>query len=255
MPATNVKKFYSTVEFASWADRAGLTSDEHYLIARYLNKRKKTLEAGTGGGRILFEMKQAGFTSLYGYDFVPEFIERARQKDPDYSIGFEVQDATCLSYEDSSFDQIVYLQQFICVLEDEQARAKALKEAHRILKPGGTALFSFLSLRTKSAGLVYPAYVAYLYVIRKLRRADRSIRYFPYNYRGGKLNFQSLLLGTGPYLYRFTLSEADYALRQVGFRITAVASREQINRKFMYNSVEEMSGKPIRKALFFVCTK
>ena len=97
-------------------------------------------------------MKNLGFTSLHGYDFVPGFIERARQRDADHSIRFEVQDATSLSYEDASFDQIVYLQQFICVLDDEAARAKALKEAYRVLRVGGTALFSFLSLKTKSGG-------------------------------------------------------------------------------------------------------
>lgn len=255
MTTTEVKNFYTTVEFPSWANREGLTSDEKYLIKRYLKKREKTLEAGTGGGRILFEMQQRGFTSLHGFDFLPEFIKRARQKDPSGSINFEIQDASNLEYPDSAFDQIIYLQQFICVLEDEEARAKALKEACRILKPGGTGLFSFLSLKTKSAGPVYPAYLGYLYVIRKLRRSDRSIRYFPYNYRGGKLNLHSLLLGTGPYLYRYTLREAYDALREVGFKIKAVGSREQINRGVMYNHIEEMDGKAIRKAICFVCTK
>jgi ubiquinone/menaquinone biosynthesis C-methylase UbiE len=255
MPATSVKEFYSTVEFDSWAARQGLTHDERYLIEKYLDRKSKTVEAGTGGGRILFEMKKLGFTSLYGYDFVPELIERARQKDASRSICFEVQDATSLRYPDSFFDQIVYLQQFICVLDDDRARAKALKEACRILKVGGTALFSFLSFKTKSGGASYPAYLAYLYLVRKLRGSDRSIRYFPYNYRGGKLNFPSLLLGTGPYLYRYTLREAYHALRQVGLKITAVGSREQITRGVMYKSFEEMEGKPIRKAIYFVCRK
>jgi SAM-dependent methyltransferase len=255
MPATGVKEFYSTVEFDSWADRQGLTPDERYLIERYLDRNGKTLEAGTGGGRILFEMKNLGFSSLDGFDFVPEFIERARQKDPKRSINFNVQDATRLRYEDCSFDQIVYLQQFISVLDDDEARAKALKEAYRVLKAGGTALFSFLSFKTKSGGPSYPAYLAYLYVVRKLRREGRSIRYFPYNYRGGKLNLPSLLLGGGPYLYRYTLREAYDALLSVGFTVTAVGSREQISRGFMCESVDEMERKPIRKAIYFVCKK
>lgn len=255
MGATGVKAFYSTVEFDSWADRKGLTPDEKYLIERYLDKKGKTLEAGTGGGRILLEMKDLGFTSLHGYDFVSGLIERAKQRDSRHSIRFEVQDATSLSYEDESFDQIVYLQQFICVLDDHAARGKALKEAARILRVGGTALFSFLSFKTRSGGAVYPMYLAYLYLVRKLRRSNRSIRYFPYNYRGGRLNLPSLLLGGGPYLYRYTLQEASDALREVGFKIIAVGSREQIGRGVMYKSVEEMECQPIRKAIYFVCTK
>lgn len=252
---SETKEFYSTVEFISWADRQGLTDDEKFLIEKYLSKNGKTLEAGTGGGRILFEMKNLGFTFLHGYDFVPEFIERARQRDANHSIRFEVHDGTRLAYKDASFDQIVYLQQFICVLDDEAARAKALKEAYRVLRVGGTALFSFLSFKTKSGGPSYPAYLGYLYLIRKLRRSDRSIRYFPYNYRGGKLNLPSLLLGGGPYLYRYTLHEAYHALSEVGFKIKAVGSREQITQGMMYKSVEEMEGKPIRKAIYFVCEK
>jgi SAM-dependent methyltransferase len=255
MIASETKEFYSTVEFGSWADRRGLTHDEKYLIERYLDRDGKTLEAGTAGGRILFEMKNLGFTSLHGYDFVPEFIERARQSDPDHRICFEVHDGTRLGYEDASFDQIVYLQQFICVLDDEAARAKALAEAFRILRARGTAVFSFLSFKTKSGGPSYPAYLAYLYLVRKLRRSERSIRYFPYNYRGGKLNLPSLLLGGGPYLYRYTLREAHHALREVGFTIRAVGSREQITQGFMYDSVDEMEGQPIRKAIYFVCKK
>jgi SAM-dependent methyltransferase len=255
MLRSETKEFYSTVEFVSWADRQGLTHDEKYLIEKYLNKKGKTLEAGTGGGRILFEMKNLGFTSLHGYDFVPAFIERARQRDTHHRICFEVHDGTRLGYKDASFDQIVYLQQFICVLDDEVARAKALKEAYRVLRVGGTALFSFLSFKTKSGGPSYPAYLAYLYLIRKLRRSDRSIRYFPYNYRGGRLNLPSLLLGTGPYLYRYTLREAYHALREVRFKVTAVGSREQITRGLMYTSIEEMEGQPIRKAIYFVCSK
>lgn len=255
MLQSETKKFYSTVEFDSWANRRGLTFDEKYLIESYLDKNGRTLEAGTGGGRILFEMKNLGFAFLHGYDFVPEFIERARQRDTSHSIGFEVHDGTRLGYEDSSFDQIVYLQQFICVLDDEAARTKALTEAFRVLRVGGTALFSFLSLKTRSGGAAYPAYLGYLYVVRKLRRSDRSIRYFPYNYCGGRLNLSSLLLGSGPYLYRYTLREAYQALREVGFKVTAVGSREQITQRVMYDSIEQMEGQPIRKAMYFVCRK
>ena len=55
------------------------------------------------------------------------------------------------------------------------------------------------------------------------------------------------MVATGPYLYKYTLSEAYHALRKVGFKVTAVGSREQITRGVMYKSVEEMEGKPIRK--------
>jgi len=66
-----------------------------------LNKNGKTVEAGTAGGRILREMKDLGFQELYGYDYVSEFIEQAKQREASQSISFEVQDATDLTYENS----------------------------------------------------------------------------------------------------------------------------------------------------------
>ena len=54
----NNKAIYSTVEFDSWAFREGLIDTERFLIEQYLDKEGKTLEAGTGGGRILLEMKK-----------------------------------------------------------------------------------------------------------------------------------------------------------------------------------------------------
>lgn len=93
------KEVYRTVEFETWADKKGLNEDEKYLIVKYLNKNGKKVEAGTAGGRILREMKDLGFQELYGYDYVPEFIEQAKQREASQSISFEVQDATDLNCE------------------------------------------------------------------------------------------------------------------------------------------------------------
>jgi 2-polyprenyl-3-methyl-5-hydroxy-6-metoxy-1,4-benzoquinol methylase len=88
------KEVYNTVEFDAWADKTGLNEDEKYLIVNYLNKNGKTVEAGTATGRILWEMNTLGFQELYGYDYVPEFIEQAKQREQSQNISFEVQDAT-----------------------------------------------------------------------------------------------------------------------------------------------------------------
>ena len=135
------RNIYETVEFDNWAYREGLDYEENFLIEKYLNKDLRTLEAGTGGGRIILEMKNLGFTSLQAYDYLPGFIEQAKKKDPTGTISFEVEDATDLSYEDCSFDQILYLQQIISSIDGADHKLKALKEAYRILKQGGTALF------------------------------------------------------------------------------------------------------------------
>ncbi|MCC3406934.1 MAG: class I SAM-dependent methyltransferase [Microcoleus sp. PH2017_10_PVI_O_A] len=145
---------FSNVEFTKWAYLEELKIEEKYLIQKYLEKQGKTIEAGTGGGRILIEMQKLGFTSLSGFDCAPEMIEVAQQRAGNNGLSFEVQDATNLPYEDSSFEQAIYLQQIICFIQDDLGRLNAFKEAHRILKKGGYILFSFLCFdcRVKNIG-------------------------------------------------------------------------------------------------------
>lgn len=77
------KEVYSTVEFHRWADRTDLNADEPYLITHCLKPTGRTLEAGTGGGRILPAMRRMGFTDLHGFDFVLGLIDKARAADGD----------------------------------------------------------------------------------------------------------------------------------------------------------------------------
>jgi SAM-dependent methyltransferase len=251
MPPVKSKEYYHSPEgFDEWSERTGLYPDENYVIQKYLDPGRKTLEAGTGAGRILGEMKNFGFTSLYGYDFCSAFIERAKQRDTSGSICFEVQDATCLNYEDSSFDQILYVQQLISIIDDGAGRAKALKEAYRILRVGGTAIFSFISFETKTGGIMYQLYLMYLYLIRKLTGSNRSVQYTPLKTQGS-----AVFLDRGPYLYRYKLQEACDDLTEVGFKVVAISCRDLMIQGKMYDSLAAMSEQSIKGAIYFVCQK
>ena len=253
MSPINHKQVFRTVEFDAWADGKGLNEDEKYLIVKYLNKKGNTVEAGTAAGRILREMKDLGFQELYGYDYVPEFIEQAKQRDASQSISFEVQDATDLTYENSSFEQIIYLQQIVCVIEEEDKRLKALTEAYRILKNGGTALFSFLNFesRIKSPLVVY---LAYLGMLRRLSGSNRSIQYIPWLNLGGKFNFLALL-DRGPYPYWYKIQEAQQMLTKAGFKIVGVGSSYQISQGKMCDDIESLKHELTAGMLYFVCKK
>lgn len=253
MSMVNNKEVYSTVEFDSWASGKYLHPEEKYLIEKYLDKEGKTLEAGTAGGRILLELNKLGFESLHGFDYITEFIEQARQKDTSHSITFEVQDATSLNYEDSYFDQAIYLEQIISSIDDEVGRLKAVKEAHRILKSGGTALFSFLSFDVRSKSAVYLPYLMYLRFYRKLRGLNRSIQYLPWLKLGGKFNFSSFL-DAEPYVYWYKLQEVDQILREAGFAVVAIGSAYQINQGRMHE-LETLVNEPLEGMIYFVCKK
>lgn len=253
MSLINNKEVFRTVEFDIWADGKGLNEDEKYLIVKYLNKNGKTVEAGTAGGRILREMKDLGFQELYGYDYVPELIEQAKQRDASQSIFFEVQDATDLNYENSSFEQIIYLQQIVSVIEEEDKRLKALREAYRILKKDGTALFSFLNFesRIKSPFVVY---LAYLSMLRRLSGSNRSIQYIPWLKLGGNFNFLALL-DRGPYPYWYKIQEGQQILTKAGFKIVGVGSSYQIGQGKMCDDIESLKNQPIAGMLYFVGKK
>ncbi|MCD8489465.1 MAG: class I SAM-dependent methyltransferase [Desertifilum sp.] len=123
------KEMYSTWEFNRWAYGVNLDRDDKFLFANYLDKNRKTVEAGTGGGRLVLGLQELGFKSLYGFDFVPELIETAKSRDKSHRICFEVQDATNLGYESQSFDQIVYLQNIISSIDEKEKRSQALKRS------------------------------------------------------------------------------------------------------------------------------
>jgi ubiquinone/menaquinone biosynthesis C-methylase UbiE len=248
------KTVFSTVEFDSWAHRTRLIPAEKFLIENYLVKRGKTLEAGTAGGKILFEMKAMGFDSLHGFDFVPEFIEQARKKDVNHEISFEVGDAVSLKYEDSSFDQLIYLQQIISFIEGEEPRLRALQEAYRILKTGGVAVFSFLSFDIRVTSPLYYSYVTYLRCLRMLRRSSLSIHHLPWLKLGGTPNIGSLF-DKGPYGYWYSLSEIHQLLNHVGFKVTALGSTRQIDQGVMKDSYDDLVGEQLAGMLYIVCTK
>ncbi len=249
------KEMYSTVEFNFWAYKEySLSSSDKFLIATYLDENLKTLEAGTGGGRIISCMKAVGFTNLYAFDYVPEFIEIAKRRDITNSINFAVEDAVALSYGDNEFEQLVYLQQVLCNIEDEAGRFNAFKEAYRILKPGGTAIFSLLNFDSRAKSPFYLPYLAYLRLLRKLTHVNRSIQYLPQLKYAGNTNLQSLL-DEPPYLYWYRVEEAYQIMKAANFEIVALGSNFQINQGKLPNSLEDFLQEPNQGMLYFVCTK
>mgnify|MGYP002776997935 CR=1 FL=1 len=258
------QKMYQTIEFG-WAYLSDLSLRETYLIETYLDKTGKTVDAGTGGGRILLSLKTLGFNDLYGFDFVPEFIEVAKQRDASHSIVYDVKDATCLDYQDNFFDQILYLEQIICCIEDDSARFNALKQAHRILKKGGIALFSFLSFDARIRSPMYLPCLVYLSLLRKLCKSQHSIQYLPCLKLGrkagshrqpgsGTFNWLALL-DRPPYTYWYKLQEAYQVLRAANFEVVAIGSDYQISQNKMHLLPETLVNQPLQGMLYFVCKK
>lgn len=254
MKPQNNKDVYSTVEFAQWAHRAALLPAEQHVIERYVNPAGPTLEAGTGGGRIVLAMRDLGFQRLGGFDFVPEFITEARSKNPQGDIDFRVGDATRLEYADGSFPQVLYLQQILSLIESDEMRQAALRESFRILAPGGIAIFSLLSYEARKDQFPYNVFLGWNRLQRTLRGVRRSPQYWPWLKLGGRFNWPALL-DRGPYVYWFRVGELDRFFHTVGYRIEAVASNRQIENGKMADSCAALEGQPLTGTLFVVCRK
>ena len=219
------RDFFRDVEREYWAEAEGLKDEERALIERYLDPVQPTLDAGTGGGRIPRALAALGFGELTGFDFAPELIAAARASDAEGAIAFDVADATALPYEDGRFGQALYLQQVVCTIEDPAGRESALREAARVLRPGGLALFSFVCLESRVASPAQRAYVTYLRAYRTLRRDRRPIQSMPRLRLRGRFD-PGALRDSGPYNWWYPAEEAERALTDAGLEVEAIGFGE-----------------------------
>lgn len=117
------KDLYSNRLFKIWAQNQGLLDTEKYPVNTYLlNKNGRIIEAGTGRGRIIFEVEKLGFSELQAFDFVKSMIDPSNSKkiSLNSNVEFKVADASNLDlYKSGNFDYLIYLQQVLCFLEKE----------------------------------------------------------------------------------------------------------------------------------------
>lgn len=142
----------------------------------------------------------------------------------------------------------------ISSIEGEEKRLSALKEAYRILRHQGIALFSFLNFYARAKTPTYWLYLNYLRLFRLLSRSDRGIQEQPWLKPGGKPNLAALL-DRGPYVYWYRVEEMYQQLESVGFRILALGSSYQIHQGELPTALETFLNQPISGGLYFVCSK
>lgn len=100
------------------------------------------IDVGCGSGRLAEPLSQV-FTGKYlGLDVVPQLIEFARRKVARPAWRFELTEGFNIPEEDAVADMICFFSVFTH-LRHEQSYLY-LREAKRVLKPGGKILFSFL---------------------------------------------------------------------------------------------------------------
>jgi ubiquinone/menaquinone biosynthesis C-methylase UbiE len=223
-------KLFSNELFDDWVTREELIPAEEWLLSKYLtDKSKNVLEAGTGGGRIAFQIERMGFNNITAFDFVSSMIEFASSKAQKLgsSIIFKTLDASNLSVlEDNSFDYLVYLQQVLCFIDKENLFENSLKEAYRISKKGEITIFSFLNFPSRKINYLLSPLLGFL---RSLRNEKIAGQYLPWLKFNNRINWK-LFNRNQPLTYWVKKEQIVSLLESTGFSILEVGTESELKK-------------------------
>lgn len=109
-------------------------------FAESLRGRRRVLDAGCGAGRFLPILADLG-CEVEGLDLSPGLIRRARADHPSFAT--RVGTLTELPFESAEFDG--YFSWYSTIHSADPDLERLLREAHRVLVPGGSILVAFQS--------------------------------------------------------------------------------------------------------------
>lgn len=143
MVDADLDKFYSTAYRDCWA----MIDKDPWLRARVdavinllgAKPGERVLEIGCGDGLVTLAAAKTG-AEVWGVDPSKPSVEAARNKAKELGVNahFEVGSAYALPFKDGEFDRAIMTE----VLEHLEDPQRGLREARRVLKPGGVISFS-----------------------------------------------------------------------------------------------------------------
>lgn len=120
------------------ATRQEIWPELTFLFEDYLTEDEKVLDLGCGNGRW-FKLFQKKKIDYIGVDFSKRLIKIAKRNYP--QAKFQTADILKLPFSNNYFDKI-YSIAVLHQIPSEELRLKSLKEAKRILKPGGILILT-----------------------------------------------------------------------------------------------------------------
>lgn len=148
MEGETVRQFFlqrSVVEHYSHAsNNVGLWHSEEIVFRNLFQPDDSLLELGCGAGRIALGLHELGYKDILSTDFSNAMVKEARRIAHvlEYPISFQVADATALPFADDSYDGAIFGFNGLMQIPGRDKRRKALREIHRILRPGAYFVFT-----------------------------------------------------------------------------------------------------------------
>ena len=219
-----VKKYSVPIEVDEHRRQAlaGPTSRQAALLDAHLLMGDRVVDIGCAAGRHSLEVARRGHAVL-GVDvteaMVRAAVSLARERGVD--VRFVAMDARGLALRDAAFDAAMMLGSVLSYVPGRDGRLAALREAHRVLRPGGRLLIETQS-RTSGAG-----YRWFFALTAALRRALTLLGRRPAWDVGDRYGVVVSGARTPErvYYHMYAPEELERDLRTVGFQPTAVDTR------------------------------
>jgi 2-polyprenyl-3-methyl-5-hydroxy-6-metoxy-1,4-benzoquinol methylase len=160
MEPHSMKTFYEDpAERERWGSlnaNEGLYPTEEHLVSKYVPGDGRVLNIGCGGGREALAMARMGMR-VTAVDLDPDYVRLCADHaiQGNLQIDCRVMDAMQLDFSDESFDAVVMVGQMIGHIRGRANRVTALREARRVLRPGGIGVFSTNSIEISWKYRVY----------------------------------------------------------------------------------------------------
>jgi len=186
--------------------------EELKFLGDYLISGEKILDLGCGNGR-LHELLGGKIIDYYGVDNSDKLITIAKSKYPEGK--FQVSDVLDIPFPDNFFDKVFSIAVLHHIPSDD-FRIRFIKEARRVLRPGGFLILTVWNLWQKPDSLKRIIKFAILKVLRKT-----------------KLDFKDVFVPwqktIDRYIHCFTKNELKKLVENAGFKIkkTRILKRKE----------------------------
>jgi len=137
-------KAHDTEADASWGDAHAMELEVANLLP-HIHAGARVLDAGCANGFTTFRVLEKAPAAVHAFDFSPRMIDAARRaaatRDPLGKVKLYEGNILDIHEPDGTFD-VAYAVRVLINLPGWPAQAKAIREMHRVLRPGGKYLLT-----------------------------------------------------------------------------------------------------------------